>query len=1011
MSHPENKFRFWYQKPVVWIAIVVVTCLGFLAMPRVQAVYHRWTGVRKVQRATEALAKKDYKTAVLNARGALATNAKNLDALRVMAGVADALDPLQALDFRRQIEAINPNDAENLIGLAQASLKGGDVNAAAQALKKVPSAKQATTQFHDVAAEIAFLLKDVAGFTAHTEESLKLSPEDDSYHLKLAVLRLKAKSPEVRSGALTTLERLKARPITSSAALRALLRDAMDRGERSRAIELANELVSASDASLGDKLTRLSAWCAMVPSEGSTPISASPVRAEELYLYLAEVQQEVATQPERIAKVITWMNEHHMALQVPEWVAALPAEVVAKPPVGTAVAESLSLASNWAALKDSLENASWERFDFQRFVYLSRAFEGLKDPAGAASAWSRALESAEADPMALQQVAADVSRWGWDDKAETVLWKLAAKGRAPRWVGDSLWKIAFKRSDTSSLYRASKLLMEAEPKSVSARNSYIHLALITQQDEASAHPLAETLYRENRADSSVVPTYALSLFRQGRPDDAVAALAALSPEQFQEPWLALYHAHFLTAAGRPEEAEKYVQFAGAAPLLPEMESVRRLLSVIFEARRFDREGKREECSAAWRSAIALAGARADALELLAKTAIQWHWEDRAGEALTKLVGMGRCPAWGIPTLWSASLKSAESSEIYKAAKVVLDSNPKDFEARKNFISVALLAGKTADLPHQLAEALHLEDPGNAEGAATYSLSLYCQGQFERAVAVLRGLKPEQLGQQRPALYLGMTLAALGLGDEAEPALRIGATGPLLPEEKEIVDILGAVFEWRAAQQRGDSAVEAAAWKKAIAVAERRPRMLEAFGKILLKWEAAERATEVLWRLTGVSDCPRWVIDRLWADAEKRRDAGKLYQLSRLLRRAAPEDITARNHFVRLSLLTGQDADFPHRLADSLLEENPGNAEVAATCALSLLQREKLKEAFAVLSTLRPEQLKTPRVAYYYGLVLTASGEVGKAQQYLRIASAVTLLAEEESLLAKITSAPAASLRR
>ena len=127
----------------------------------------------------------------------------------------------------------------------------------------------------------------------------------------------------------------------------------------------------------------------------------------------------------------------------------------------------------------------------------------------------------------------------------------------------------------------------------------------------------------------------------------------------------------------------------------------------------------------------------------------------------------------------------------------------------------------------------------------------------------------------------------------------------------------------------------------------------------------------------------------------------------MLRRAEPENVAFRNSLIRLSLLTGQEADDPHRLADSLLGENPGHPEVAATGALSLLLRHKSKEALALLSALKTEQLQDPLIAFYYGLVLTANGQPEKAREYLRAARAKPLLPEEESLLAKFTSPSAA----
>ena len=1011
MQPSETKHLFWYQRPVVWIAVGILGCLGFLAMPHAQRVYHRWTGVRKVQRATEALARNDYETAIINARGALATNAEDLEALRIMARTAEAAGSPQALDFRRQIEAIDPSDAENLLGLADASLKAGNIESAEHTLKSVPISAQASTRYHDVAAGIAWGRQDTNTFESHTEQASQLAPSDDNYQLKLATLRLNAKSPELRAGALATLDQLSNKSPTRSAALRALIRDAITGGDLDRALKLANFLATAPDASIGDKLTRLSALHTLWGSDLQSFAAMRGVSKAELYSRLGELQKETTVRPGDLTQVVRWMNEHHMALQVPEWVETLPAEIVSTPPVCAAVAESHALASNWTKLKETLESASWEKLEHLRFAFLSRAFERLGDTGNAATAWNRALETAQPNPASLQQLIAEINSWGWEEKTEEALWKLAAKGQCPRWAAETLWSVASKRNDTSALYKASKLLLQADPKSVSARNNFILLALITQQDETAAHPLAEALYKENSANSTIAPTYALSLFRRGRPSEAVGVLAMLPEAQLREPWIAFYYSLFLTAAGKPDEAEPYLRLTSGVGLFPEVEPIREILNLAFKARQFQRDLQKAESDAAWNAAVASAQPNQEWLELLAKAAIHWGWQDQAGDALIKLSAKGICPEWAIDHLWSACLKRGDSSEIYKAAKLILDTNPNNVTARNNLTASALLAGKEGELPHRIAEQSYRTNPNDADATTTFSLSLHLRGKPEEALAVFQSLKPEQLNAPRTALYRGIALAAMGQADEAERSLQIAASGPLLPEEKSIIEILRAVFEWRALDRTGDQAQSDAAWLKALAAAERRPDTLATLARMLLKSEGSAKATEVLWKLATTTDCPRWVIDRLWTQAEEKRDAAQLYKISRLLRRAELGSVKIRNDYVRLGLLIGEDADFPHRQADTLFDENPGDAQVAATRALSLYQRNKAKEAVAVLAALRPEQLREPRVAYYYGIVLLATGQSAKAQEYLRIGKEGRLLPEEESLLAKVTSASVVNAAR
>jgi predicted Zn-dependent protease len=1006
MQPTEKKHLFVFQRPIVWITIGILACLGFLAMPRIQRFYYDWTGARKVQRATDALERGDFETALLNARGALATNAKDVEALRLMAKTAEAAGSSQALDFRRQIEAISPTDPENLIGLADGSLKAGNLDAAELALKSVPPAEQTSTRFHDVAAGIAWVRNDASAVEAHTEEASRLGPNNDGYQLKLARLRLGSKSPELRAGAIAVLDQLSENPAMRSAALRVLLHDSVNRSERDRALQIADALANAPDATIEDKLTRLSALEALRVSNGQALSAMRAVTKEELYARLAELQKEAASDPTAAAQVAAWMNGNHMALQVLDWKESFSAQVTSVPPLGVTIAESYALASNWEKLKEFMEGSSWGKLDYLRLAYLSRACERLNDAGNATTAWNKSLAIAQAESASLQRLAAEASKWGWPARTEEMLWKIADKGQCPRWAAEALWDFASRRNDTPSLYKASKLLLQADPKSLASRNNFVRLALLTEQDEDSAHSLAEALYNENAANPAIASTYALSLFRRGRPADAAAALDKLTPAQLHEPSVAFYQGLYLTAAGKPDEAEPYLQLGADAPLFPEMEPIREFLNLAFKARRSFRDGQTKEVEDAWNAAVTNAQPRLDWLELLAKTAVNWGWQERADAVLGRLSAKGHCPEWAIEHLWMASLRGGDSSEIYKAAKLILEKNPKSLPAWNNFITVALLAGKEADLPYQQAEQFHAQNPGNADAVATYSLALHLQGKDEQALALLRSLKPEDLKSARVALYQGMVLAAMGQADEAEQALRLGAPELLLPEERATLEILQSVFKWRALANSDDRTQAAAVWEKMLSAAERRPDMLRTLGRMLIQMGASEKSRQVLWKLTTTANCPRWVLDQLWADAAAKRDAAELYKVCRLLRRVEPENIAIRNDFVRLGLLTGQDADFPHREADTLFDNNPGNALVAATHALSLYQRRKVKEAVVVLEALRPEQLREPRVAYYYGVLLLATGQSGKAQEYLKIGKTESLLPEEENLLAKVTTASA-----
>ncbi len=953
-----------------------------------------------MKRGTEAYTAGNYELAILNARGALATNPTHVEATRLLAKTAEALGSPQALQFRRQLEAIKPDDVSNLLAIAEASLKAGDPAAARQALMSVPADGQSSALYHDIAAGIAWAQQDAAAAETHSAEASKLAPTDQGYQIRLATLRLSGKS-ELRTEALGVLQRLSAEAPTRIQALRVLLRDSMSRGETDRTLELAGTLAAAPEAGFVDKLAQLSVFKMLRGAESASLGAGRRVKEAEYTALLAQHQHDAAADPERLYQMISWMNENHLSFAVQEWIVSLPAEVSSKPPVIVGLADAYSRTSTWGVLKELVEKSTWERFEFLRLAFLSRALDRLGDGGASAVAWKQSIEAAQNTPAFIETLAKEAIKWGWDRKAEDALWMVAAKGNQSRWAIDQLWSFAMRRQDTEALCNVSKLILQAEPKNVAARNNFISLSLLTNRQADSPHHLAEALAKEHPSNPDAAATYGFSLYQQGKPEAAVSVIEALTEAQISQPSIAIYHAIFLAAAGEADRAEKSFEVGRKALLLPEQKALTEVLDLAFRARSLGRAGDTKGAAGAWQRALTSASASSDRLELLGRVAVSSGTANDAAAVIWKLADAGRCPPWAMETLWTAALESSDPSKLYRASKVIAAANPKDFAARNNFATLALLTGNDAESPHQLAEALHQEYPDNAQAAATYGLALFRLGRAEQALKLFRALPPDQLRQPRIALYHALLLAAAGQPEVGKTSLELGSAENLLPDERVIAGILSGAFVWHSLATTTDHAGAREAWSDVLSSAAKHPGMLEVVVRMALKWGRVDEADEAMWMLANESSCPRWVIDRLWADAAKKPDAARLLKASRLLSRADPANLIARNHSIWLSLLTGQDADFPHRQAETLYQNNPGNADVAVTWSLSLLKRDRAKEAAAVLGALPPAQLREPKPSLYYGLILSASGKPEKAAEYLGLGAKAPLLPEEQALLAKL----------
>jgi hypothetical protein len=191
----------------------------------------------------------------------------------------------------------------------------------------------------------------------------------------------------------------------------------------------------------------------------------------------------------------------------------------------------------------------------------------------------------------------------------------------------------------------------------------------------------------------------------------------------------------------------------------------------------------------------------------------------------------------------------------------------------------------------------------------------------------------------------------------------------------------------------------AAWAEALSATKGSPQRLEALAKTALTWRWESRGEDALWKLAAMGSTPSWALEALWNAALRRGDTAHLREVSKLRMSADPGNVAARNNFIFLSLLTHSKKEGLHQLAEALWKEMPTQPDVVATFAFSLHQQGKYKEALAAMRTLKPEELRQPGVARYYGIFLAEARKGAEAGEYLALGDKDVVLPEEKTLLA------------
>jgi Flp pilus assembly protein TadD len=101
---------------------------------------------------------------------------------------------------------------------------------------------------------------------------------------------------------------------------------------------------------------------------------------------------------------------------------------------------------------------------------------------------------------------------------------------------------------------------------------------------------------------------------------------------------------------------------------------------------------------------------------------------------------------------------------------------------------------------------------------------------------------------------------------------------------------------------------------------------------------------------------------------------------------------------QLSLLLNLNAEQGQRLARDLYEREPANPAYASTYAFALYTRGDAKKALQVFASLKPEQLRQPEIAAYYGVILAAANDKPQAEEFLALGEKAQLLPEERAMI-------------
>ncbi|CAN5519786.1 hypothetical protein BH18VER1_BH18VER1_01830 [soil metagenome] len=212
------------------------------------------------------------------------------------------------------------------------------------------------------------------------------------------------------------------------------------------------------------------------------------------------------------------------------------------------------------------------------------------------------------------------------------------------------------------------------------------------------------------------------------------------------------------------------------------------------------------------------------------------------------------------------------------------------------------------------------------------------------------------------------------------------------------EFLRTALAARALREQGNHMESAAQWAEAMKKAGDDSKLAVTLAEIVQKWGWRDEAIELFWAASKHPAKGDEALQALYRHFASTGASQELYRVLLHRREFRPDDLNVQNNIAQLSLLLNLNAEQGQRFASDLYEREPANPAYASTYAFALYTKGDTKKALAVFNSMKPEDLRRPEIAAYYGAVLAAAGEQQQAEEFLALGETAQLLPEERTLI-------------
>jgi tetratricopeptide (TPR) repeat protein len=506
--------------------------------------------------ARGALASGDSRDAALFAERAYQIRGTEVNAMRLLADIADQQGQYVALEWRKKVVESEPDSLPDILACASTALHFGQAQVAKETLAKATGVSS-NANYHALNAYADSLLGDLSDAEREAGEATNLDPGNEDYEMTLASIQLKTRRADVRGEARKTLEALMKVPRLRMAAERFLMDDYLANGESGAAEKLGETVVSEKESQFSDRLTYLTAL-----NKSGDP---------KFRPYLESLEAASAGDGSKIGALVDWMRTAGLNLDAFEWVKALPPAMGRSPEAGASIALCYVDTGHWQELHELIKDGTWGRMEYLRQAFLAHTAEMLGNRVEFDLESNAAMGETTGDAQAQRVLAQYELDWGWQGEAQRTLSdivKTAYNRGYVDWALRNLYQIYEKQGDVGQLAIVTQKLAELSPEDDVIENNFVMFSLLTRSNLLTVLPLAETLYKRHPGDPVYVSTYAYSLLVGGNNQEAMKVILTLPEEDRRTQGVAPYCGIILAANKEKESAKGYLDLVDESKLLP-----------------------------------------------------------------------------------------------------------------------------------------------------------------------------------------------------------------------------------------------------------------------------------------------------------------------------------------------------------------------------------------------------------------------------------------------------------